>query len=120
MRRRRILGVVMIVIGVMWLVGQIGDFGGGRGEHGRGESARSAAPAMPKFNADDGEMGGHMNFGRDWGNDWHGGGHHWGGFWKLPLFLLAGALFFAMRRGRRFGRHRRDHGDTSTATIYRF
>jgi hypothetical protein len=132
MQRRRILGLAMIGIGLIWLTSQ---FGGG---HSRNISIDRD---WERWEA---------NMERDWENwerNWeareelgapempaippipelpplpplpdmpHYSGHnsHWFGWWKLPLLLIGAMLLLTMRRRRRFST-----GESYDATIHRF
>jgi len=143
MQRRRILGLAMIGIGLIWLTSQ---FSGGRDRNFGMERnwENTMERDMENWAA---------NFERDmenWERNWedreelgamempplpampdmpplpampdlpdmpHYSGHdsHWFGWWKLPLLLLGAMLLLTMRRRRRFST-----GESYNATIHRF
>jgi len=144
MRRRRILGLAMIGIGLLWLTGQFFDGGNRRG---RGWEDDWEA------NAENWERDWERNLEHweanveNWERNWedregiaapvipempelppmpdmpdmppmpHFEGHngHWFGWWKLPLLLIGAMLLLTMRRRARFG-----NGENYHATVHRF
>jgi hypothetical protein len=144
MQRRRILGLAMIGIGLIWLTS---TFSGGRSRDVGMERnwENTMERDMERWEA---------NFERDmenWERNWEdreelgamempaipaipelpaipampdmpdmphfnqGHSSHWFGWWKLPLLVIGAMLLLSMRRRQRFS-----HGENYNATIHRF